>query len=110
MESDKILVMDAGKVVEFAPPLALLQIPDGHFTRLLSETGPASFNALKAVAEKKAEREGNRREAFDLSADSDNIIISSSYDQNLIKTNKSTDAQEISSRTTLELINEKSQK
>lgn len=75
MESDKILVMDAGRVVEFAPPLALLQIPDGHFTRLLKETGPASFNKLKSIAEKKAERESSPREAYDLSADPDNIIL-----------------------------------
>jgi ABC-type proline/glycine betaine transport system ATPase subunit len=77
MESDKILVMDAGRVVEFAPPLALLQIPDGHFTRLLKETGPASFNALKNAAEKKAQNEGNRREAYDLTADPDNIVQAS---------------------------------
>lgn len=75
MESDKILVMDAGKVVEFAPPLALLQIPEGHFTRLLRETGPASFNKLKSIAEKKAQRESNTRVAYDLSADPDNIIL-----------------------------------
>ena len=76
MESDKILVMDAGKVVEFAPPLALLSIPDGHFTSLLRETGPSTFNELKRVAEAKAAREGNKPEALDLSCDPDNIVDS----------------------------------
>jgi ABC-type multidrug transport system fused ATPase/permease subunit len=75
MESDKILVMDAGKVVEFAPPLALLTLPDGHFTGLLKETGPASYNELKRMAELKANREGNPRAAFDLDIDSDNIVV-----------------------------------
>lgn len=76
MESDKILVMDAGKVVEFAPPLALLTLNDGYFTSLLKETGPATFNELKRVAEVKAAREGNQLKAFELSADSDNIVES----------------------------------
>ena len=68
--------MDAGKVVEFAPPLALLTLNDGYFTSLLKETGPATFNELKRVAEVKAAREGNQPKAFELSADSDNIVVS----------------------------------
>lgn len=78
MESDKILVMDAGKVVEFAPPLALLQIPDGHFTSLLNETGKESFEKLKKVAHDRAVQNGNLREASDLYFDPDNIVIDKS--------------------------------
>jgi hypothetical protein len=61
-------------VVEFAPPLALLSLPEGHFTRMLRETGPASFNELKRVTEAKAAREGNPRHALDLYADPYNIV------------------------------------
>jgi ABC-type multidrug transport system fused ATPase/permease subunit len=81
MESDKILVMDAGKVVEFGPPLALLTISDGHFTSLLNETGMASFNELKRVAEEKAAKDGNPRNAFNLDADPDNIVLKNETDE-----------------------------
>ena len=53
MDSDKILVMDAGKVVEFDTPLTLLKKTDGHFYNLLKETGASSFNKLKRIAEEK---------------------------------------------------------
>jgi ABC-type multidrug transport system fused ATPase/permease subunit len=37
IESDKILVMDAGKVGEFAPPQVLLTRPDSLFYSLVHE-------------------------------------------------------------------------
>jgi ABC-type multidrug transport system fused ATPase/permease subunit len=37
MEADKILLMDSGKVVEFATPLVLLQKQDDHFASLLKK-------------------------------------------------------------------------
>ena len=73
--------MDAGKEVEFGPPLALLTISDGHFTSLLNETGPASFNELKPVAEEKAARNGNPRNAFYLDEDPDNIVLKKETDE-----------------------------
>lgn len=75
MESDKILVMDAGKVVEFAPPLVLLKIPEGHFTSLLEETGKISCESLKNMAYEKAVKSDNLKEASDPFLDEDNIII-----------------------------------
>jgi ATP-binding cassette subfamily C (CFTR/MRP) protein 4 len=36
MDSDKILVMDAGRAVEFGEPQELLQIPDGIFYSLVT--------------------------------------------------------------------------
>jgi ABC-type multidrug transport system ATPase subunit len=54
MESDKILVMDAGRVVEFDTPLTLLANEEGSFTRLLKETGKDSFYKLKRIALEKA--------------------------------------------------------
>ncbi len=55
MESDKILVMDAGRVVEFDSPLNLLENPEGSFTSLLKETGKDSFDKLKKIAHDKAQ-------------------------------------------------------
>lgn len=66
--------MDAGKVVEFAPPLALLERSDGYFTRLLSETGQVTFDKLKKMAVEKAEREGSQSKFYDVFADTDNIV------------------------------------
>ncbi len=75
MEADKILVMDAGKVMEFAPPLVLLQRPDGHFTSLLKETGPDSFNKLKRIAEEKVINLGLTLDSVLRHHDPDNVII-----------------------------------
>jgi len=49
IEADKILFMDAEKVMEFAPPLVLLQRPDGYFNGLLKETGLDSYNKLNLL-------------------------------------------------------------
>ncbi|KAI9982474.1 hypothetical protein PInf_008418 [Phytophthora infestans] len=38
MDSDKIVVLDAGEVVEFDTPSALLQISNGHFRSLVGST------------------------------------------------------------------------
>ncbi|KAF7996689.1 hypothetical protein HCN44_002335 [Aphidius gifuensis] len=51
MDSDKILVMDAGTVVEFDHPHALLQNPDGALTSMINETGKAMADALRIVAQ-----------------------------------------------------------
>jgi ABC-type proline/glycine betaine transport system ATPase subunit len=84
MDSDKILVMDEGKVVEFAPPLTLLQRADGYFTSLLKETGKESFHKLKKIAEDKAA--SSRLEIqVDPLTDQDNVIIDSKTGLDLIK-------------------------
>jgi ABC-type multidrug transport system fused ATPase/permease subunit len=75
MEADKILVMDAGKVMEFAPPLVLLQRPDGYFTSLLKETGTDSFNKLKRIAEDKVINMGLSLDSVLRQQDPDNVII-----------------------------------
>ncbi|KAJ3619266.1 hypothetical protein MTP99_004963 [Tenebrio molitor] len=38
MDSDKIMVMDSGRVVEFGDPKELLENPDGHFYRYVSSS------------------------------------------------------------------------
>jgi ABC-type multidrug transport system ATPase subunit len=86
MESDKILVMDAGHVVEFAPPLVLLDRPDSHFYNLLKQTGTESFNKLKKVAEEKNSR-GNPlgQHVIDPYLDPDNIIIDAKTSEDIVK-------------------------
>lgn len=50
MDSDKVLVMKAGEALEFAHPHELLQIPDGHFTQMVMQTGSAMEANLRRVA------------------------------------------------------------
>ncbi|KAB0798126.1 hypothetical protein PPYR_09119 [Photinus pyralis] len=50
MDSDKVLVMDAGQAVEFAHPHELLQNPSGYLTSMLKETGPGMENKLRQIA------------------------------------------------------------
>ncbi|KAK9720655.1 ABC transporter [Popillia japonica] len=52
MDSDKVLVMDTGRVAEFDHPHLLLQKPEGNFTKLVSETGPSMTANLREVAMK----------------------------------------------------------
>jgi ABC-type multidrug transport system ATPase subunit len=88
MESDKILVMDAGHVVEFAPPLVLLDRPDSHFYNLLKQTGTDSFNSLKKAAEEKKSKgkllEQNQN-TIDPYLDPNNIIIDPKTGEDIIK-------------------------
>ncbi|CAG9859549.1 unnamed protein product [Phyllotreta striolata] len=50
MDSDKVLVMDAGQVVEFDHPHLLLQNPNGIFYKMVAETGKASAEQLRKIA------------------------------------------------------------
>lgn len=50
MDSDRILVMDAGNAVEFDAPYVLLQKGTGFLHSMVNETGPAMAEALKEVA------------------------------------------------------------
>ncbi|CAB0038330.1 unnamed protein product [Trichogramma brassicae] len=52
MDSDRILVMDAGTPVEFDHPYILLQKENGHLKNMVKETGPAMAEALHTVAER----------------------------------------------------------
>nr|XP_023028210.1 probable multidrug resistance-associated protein lethal(2)03659 [Leptinotarsa decemlineata] len=51
MDSDKVIVMSFGHVLEFDHPHNLLQIPHGHFHKMLLETGPSVTSRLKQIAE-----------------------------------------------------------
>ncbi|KAJ8929217.1 hypothetical protein NQ314_018096 [Rhamnusium bicolor] len=50
MDSDKVLVMDAGKAVEFDHPYKLLQNPNGVFYGLVKQTGRGMAENLTAIA------------------------------------------------------------
>ncbi|EPZ31222.1 P-loop containing nucleoside triphosphate hydrolase domain-containing protein, partial [Rozella allomycis CSF55] len=53
MESDKILVMDAGVALEFAPPLCLLDRPNSSFADLVNQTGSTTAKKVRELAQKK---------------------------------------------------------
>lgn len=50
MDSDKVIVMDAGKIREFDHPYKLIQMRGGFFKRLLDQTGSSTAKALTNVA------------------------------------------------------------
>ncbi|CAO1316194.1 unnamed protein product [Diamesa serratosioi] len=50
MDSDRIIVMDAGKLVENSHPYDLLQNKKGQFTKLVSQTGPETAGNLLKIA------------------------------------------------------------
>lgn len=49
MDSDKVLVMDAGRMIEFDHPHLLLEAR-GHFKRMVEQTGPSMTAQLSEVA------------------------------------------------------------
>lgn len=51
MDSDKVLVMDAGKMVEFNHPFQLLQNKQGVLYGMVQQTGKAMADALYKIAE-----------------------------------------------------------
>lgn len=51
MDSNKVLVMDAGKAVEFDHPFVLLQNSEGSFSKLVAQTGRAMALSLQTIAE-----------------------------------------------------------
>jgi len=50
MDSDKVLVMDAGKMVEFDHPYNLLENTDGFLYKMVAQTGSATADLLHSVA------------------------------------------------------------
>ncbi|XP_058061172.1 ATP-binding cassette sub-family C member 4-like [Anopheles bellator] len=53
MDSDRVLVMDAGQAVEFGTPYELLQLPIGIFRDMVLATGPAESERLVQIAQQK---------------------------------------------------------
>lgn len=53
MDSDRILVMEAGSIREFDYPHRLLSVEDGALREMVDATGPDESRALKKIAEEK---------------------------------------------------------
>lgn len=56
MDSDRVLVMDAGQAVEFDHPHRLLQKPHGFFTKMVQQTGASMEANLRKVAQEDYEK------------------------------------------------------
>ena len=50
MESNRILVLDDGKVMEFDSPGKLLENSDGYLSQLVNQTGPCAKKKLFQMA------------------------------------------------------------
>lgn len=50
MDSDRVLVMDSGKIVEFDHANSLLENEDGFLSKLVNESGPVHAQHLKNIA------------------------------------------------------------
>ena len=50
MDSDRVLVLDAGEVAEFGAPSQLLRHPAGAFSALVNQTGPQNAAHLRSLA------------------------------------------------------------
>jgi ABC-type proline/glycine betaine transport system ATPase subunit len=58
MDSDKVMVMDKGRLVEFDSPFTLLQNPAGYFCKLVHHTGEQSARFLHEIAREHAQSRG----------------------------------------------------
>nr|CAD7267878.1 unnamed protein product [Timema shepardi] len=54
MDSDRVIVMESGRVLEFDHPHILLQNKEGHFSKMVANTGQAMTEELTEIAEKVA--------------------------------------------------------
>ncbi|XP_026726081.1 multidrug resistance-associated protein 4 [Trichoplusia ni] len=50
MDSDRVMVMDSGRLVEFDHPYHLLNNPEGHFTKMVKETSEKMSAQLYQIA------------------------------------------------------------
>ncbi|XP_021196505.3 ATP-binding cassette sub-family C member 4 isoform X1 [Helicoverpa armigera] len=50
MDSDRVMVMDSGRLVEFDHPYLLLSNPEGHFTKMVKETSEKMSAQLFQIA------------------------------------------------------------
>lgn len=51
MDNDRVLVMDAGHVVELGHPYQLLGNPEGYLHKFVEKTGPGTAKHLRYIAE-----------------------------------------------------------
>ncbi|KAI9292032.1 P-loop containing nucleoside triphosphate hydrolase protein [Neoconidiobolus thromboides FSU 785] len=75
IDSDKVLVMDGGKVMEFDEPIRLLDREDGSFASLVAQTGEATAQKLREIAQ---ESSNTRRAKSGTTGDHDSHPVLSS--------------------------------
>jgi len=56
MDSDRVLVMDFGKIIEFDHPYRLLKNTDGFFYKMVEQTGKDTAHILHGVASKVSQK------------------------------------------------------
>lgn len=56
IDSDKVLVMDAGQIIEYDHPHILLQNPNGVFFKMVEESGADVANLLSRQAQETYEK------------------------------------------------------
>ncbi|XP_061382806.1 ATP-binding cassette subfamily C member 4 isoform X2 [Danaus plexippus] len=59
MDSDRVMVMDTGRLVEFDHPYKLLCNPEGHFTKMVKETSDKLAAQLYEIAKRTYLENGN---------------------------------------------------
>lgn len=52
IDSDRVLVMDGGVVIEFDAPFTLLQNKEGVFNSMVKALGPLEYDRLYSIAKK----------------------------------------------------------
>lgn len=65
MDSDRVLVLDAGRMVEFDEPHTLLQNESGLFSSMVKMTGKSMANNLREMARIASEMRRNKDHRFD---------------------------------------------
>lgn len=61
MDSDKVLVMDAGSVKEYDHPYILLQDSESYFSKMVAETGKSMEMQLRQIALESFENSNNTK-------------------------------------------------
>lgn len=59
IDSDRILVMDAGVAVEFDDPYSLMQNEESTFRKMVEALGPQEYDRLYSLAEDKHNESSN---------------------------------------------------
>jgi ABC-type multidrug transport system fused ATPase/permease subunit len=85
IDSDRVLVLDAGEKVEFGSPADLLRNPDGIFTSMVNDTGDSNARFLRSVAFGEASLAEALREISAEARASVNVRMASIDDLNTVK-------------------------
>lgn len=56
IDYDRIMVLEQGEIVEFDSPANLLAIENGHFAKLVDNTGPSNAALLRKLAQEKQQK------------------------------------------------------